>query len=367
MTSNLNKKGSLPSQLIREMISAGFIKGAMESSVKPSSLDLTISDEIYKVEGIFQPRPSETVRQVLEKIKKEKYSLEQPLLRNQMYLIRLNETLTLPKEVYAYCNPKSSSGRVDIHVRLVADGISRYDTVDKGWSGELWVSVMPKTFPVKMTAGQSFNQIRFFNEDTRLSNTELEIFMKESKLLWRLHESEPYTFDDLKIHDNDGAIIQQLDLEGPVVGYVGIKSEKVVDLGKINEYDPAEFFKPLKKEGDFLYLKKDEFYILSTREAVRVPPGLACEMVPMDERSGEFRSHYAGFIDPGWGWGKDGEGKGRPLTLEVRPFEDIIVRNKQPIAKIKFERMTDVPDIVYDGIQSNYSVQSGPKLGKNFK
>jgi dCTP deaminase len=116
-----------------------------------------------------------------------------------------------------------------------------------------------------------------------------------------------------------------------------------------------------------VYLKKGAFYILSTNEAVRVPPELACEMVPMDERSGEFRSHYAGFIDPGWGWGEKGEGKGRPLTLEVRPFEDLIVRHGQPIAKIKFERVNEVPVAAYDSMGSNYIKQSGPKLAKHFK
>lgn len=349
------------------MISAGFISGAAIGNVKPSSLDLTLSDEIYKVEGVFQPRPGETVRQVLEKIKKETHSFDRPLMRNQMYIIRLNETLTLPSDVYGYCNPKSSSGRVDIHVRMIADGVSRYDTLNKGWKGELWVSVVPKSFPVKMSPGQSYNQLRFFNEDTRLSNTELQIFMQDSKLLWKLDGSNAYTFNDLTVHDNDGAIIQQLDLSTDIVGYIGIQSDTVVDLGKIKHYDSADFFKPIEKEGDFVYLKKDQFYILSTHEAVRIPPELACEMVPMDERSGEFRSHYAGFIDPGWGWGKEGESNGRPLTLEVRPFEDIIVRHKQPIAKIRFERMAELPDVVYDSMDSNYLKQTGPKLGKNFK
>ena len=194
--------------------------------------------------------------------------------------------------------------------------------------------------------------------------------MQQYKLMWNMSKNRPYEYADFFIKDNDGSVIQTLDLagkEGDVVGYVGIKSDKVLDLGKINFYDFKDFFEPIKKQGDFIYLKKDEFYILSTREAVRVPPELACEMVSMDDRSGEFRSHYAGFIDPGWGWGKTGEEQGRPLTLEVRPFEDIIVRDNQPIAKIKFERMSAVPEIVYDGIPSNYSKQSGPKLGKNFK
>jgi dCTP deaminase len=151
------------------------------------------------------------------------------------------------------------------------------------------------------------------------------------------------------------------------LGYEGVKSNTVVDLSKIKFYDHKKFFKPVKKTGEYLHLKKDGFYILSTHEAVRVPPDLSCEMISMDERSGEFRSHYAGFIDPGWGWGEKGEGKGRPLTLEVRPFEDLIVRQGQPIAKVRFERLIEVPDVVYDATNSNYIVQTGPKLAKHFK
>ncbi|MEI6480546.1 MAG: 2'-deoxycytidine 5'-triphosphate deaminase [bacterium] len=361
------KRGALPSQLILELINAGYISGTDINNVKPGSLDLTLSDEVYKVEGIFQPKPSETVRQVLEKIKKQKHSLEQPLLKDQMYVIRVNEKISLPKSVYAYCNPKSSSGRVDVHVRLLADGVSRYDAVSSGFEGELWVSIVPKTFNVKMSVGQSYNQIRFFTSDTRFNDLELEVAMKQHKLLWSSNSNKTYLFDDLTISDKDGSIIQTLDLSGDIIGYVGRKTDKIIDLGKVGHYKASDFFKPIKKNGDFIYLKKGEFYILSTLEAVRVPPDLACEMVSMDERSGEFRSHYAGFIDPGWGWGSNGEGKGRQLTLEVRPFEDIIVRHNQPIAKIKFERMIDIPHSLYDAIGSNYTIQSGPKLGKHFK
>lgn len=363
-----HKIGALPSQTIQEMVRAGFIKGAKEENIRPSSLDLSISPEIYKVEGIFQPKPGETVRKVLECIKKTKHSIDKPLLRDQMYIARLNETLDLPETVYGYCNPKSTSGRIDIHVRLIADGVSRYDAVaPAGWKGELWVSIIPKTFPVKLYEGVTLNQLRFFNTDTRLNDLELEISMKKDKLLWRLDGKTPYNYDEIKIRDNDGSIILSLDLSGDPVGFIGVKNDDVVDLSKIKHYDWKRFFKPIKKKGDYVYLQQGEFYILSTGESVRVPPGLACEMVPMDERSGEFRSHYAGFIDPGWGWGEKGEGRGRPLTLEVRPFEDLIVRHRQPIAKIKFERITELPDMVYDGLASNYVKQSGPKLAKHFK
>lgn len=350
-----------------DMVRANFITGADEGNVKPSSLDLSLSDEIYESEGVFQPRKEEAVRDVLKQVKPKKYSLDKPLVCGKVYIIRLNEKLALPQAVYGFCNPKSTSGRLDVHVRLLADGTSRYDSIPRGFKGEMWVSVIPKTFPVKLYKGVSLNQLRFFNVDTRLSDLELEIAMARFKLLWRRDRKTPLKYEELKIRDNDNSLILTLDLEGEALGWESIASDNVIDLAHVGHYDSKKFFKPIKKKGGYIHLKKEAFYILSTREGVRVPPDLACEMVPMDERSGDFRSHYAGFIDPGWGWGKDGEGKGRPLTLEVRPFEDLIVRDGQPIAKIRFERLAELPDTTYDALDSNYKVQEGPRLAKHFK
>ncbi len=362
-------KGALPDSMIIKMIDGGFVKGANLANVRPSSLDLTVSNEIYDVVGVFQPRPKETVREVLAKISKKKLSLDDPLKQGGMYLVRLNETLSLPENVYAYCNPKSSSGRIDVHVRLLADRVSRYDAITPpGWQGELWLSIMPKTFAIRLSRDYSLNQIRFFNADTRFNELELELALQEQQLLWRAKQKVPFSYRELVIRDGDGASILTLDLSQKIVGYRGLVTKQVIDLSKINYYAWDKFFEPLTiQKADYLNLKRDYFYIFSTSEAVRVPPELACEMAPMDERSGEFRSHYAGFIDPGWGWGRAGEGKGRPLTLELRPFEDLIVRDRQPIAKIKFERMIKLPETVYDAGPSNYSKQSGPRLAKQFK
>ncbi len=360
------KFGVLPSQMIREMMEGGFVNGANPANVNPASLDLSLSDEMYRVEGVFLPRPGEKVRELLGKVDHTSHVFEHPLERDVTYLARLNETFALPAEVYGYCNPKSSTGRNDVHVRILADGVSRYDMVPERYRGELWLAIQPNSYPIQVRRGATLVQFRLFNHDTRLSELEFEMTMRKDNLLFDSH-GEPISYDRLKIKDGDGSVILRLDIEGDPLGYECFGVDEPVDFSKLNFYDPGKFFKKVKREGDFIRLKKGGFYVLSSKEAVRIPPYLACEMVPMDERSGEFRSHYAGFIDPGWGCGKEGEGKGRSLTLEVRPFEDMIVRERQVIAKIKFERMMDIPDMLYDASgKSNYSVQSGARLSKHF-
>lgn len=359
--------GALPSQTIRDLIVAGHVRAGLEENVAPASLDLTISDELYEVESVVQPRPGEPVRELLAYTGARRYSLDNPLVRGKVYLARLNEHGALPKTVYGYCNPKSSTGRLDVHVRVLADWVPRYDSlVPGGWKGELWIAIHPKSFSVVLGARQALSQLRLFTADTRLSELDFEIAQGHHSLLWR-RSGEAVSYDDITVSDRDGAPVLALELDSPMVGWVSKDTDKVIELDRVGGHDPADYFDEVIRENGHVRLLRDRFYILSTDEAVRVPPEYACEMAPMDERSGDFRSHYAGFIDPGWGWGTEGEGAGRPLTLEVRPFEDLVVRPGQPIAKIKFERMMQVPDVLYDTRGSNYTVQSGPRLAKQFR
>ena len=209
----LNGKGTLPSQTIIELIRAGFIQNAKEENVRPASLDLTISDEIYKVDGIFQPERGESVKKLLSKLKKPKHPISKPLERDQIYLIRLNEKLELPHSVYGFFNPRSTSGRIDLHVRLIADGVARYDSVTPGFAGELWAFVIPKTFPVKVYGGVSLNQIRFFNMDTRLNPYEVEVAVKNYKLLWHQEKDTAYKYEEMTVSDRDGSVVMTLDLD----------------------------------------------------------------------------------------------------------------------------------------------------------
>ena len=359
-------KGALPSQTLKEFIENGLIAGSDLNNISPASLDLTISDEAYQVDEIFLPKKDESVRNILSYTKHRSHDLSNILEHNVAYLIRLNEVLKLPKDIYGYCNPKSTTGRNDVHVRILADGISRYDTVPRGFAKELWAVVIPKSFPIRLFKGVPLSQMRLFNASSFFKEKEFKKIFAEQRLLSRI-DGKPYNYSDLKLNDNDSSIILTLDLSQDIMGYESRNVDNVLDFSKgVSSHEPVDFFEKITNRSDNIHLKKGRFYILSSHQAVRVPPELACEMVAMDEKSGEFRSHYAGYIDPGWGWGKKGEGTGRPLTLEVRPFEDLVIRHGQAIAKIRFERMADMPDVIYDCKDSNYIKQTGPKLSKHF-
>lgn len=360
-------QGALPAQTITKLIEQNCIQGAQTEHVSPASLDLTLSAEIYTIRGLILPQVGETIRDLLPLMEAESADVKHPVACGQLYLVRLNETLKLPQQVYGYCNPKSSTGRLDMHVRVLADGVPRYDSVTpKGFSGELWVAIAAQSFSVQLHEGTPLTQLRLFTGDSRFSELDLELALNDG-LVWHPSEDRPLSYPELVTNDKDGAVVLTALVDDGVCGYQCIATpDQVLDVHNLAHYPAADFFQPMYTDGGALRLKRDQFYILSAAERVKIPPFLASEMVPMDERSGDFRSHYAGFLDPGWGWGKEGEGKGRPFTLEVRPFEDLVVRAGQPIAKIKFERMVAEPDFHYDTKASNYLTQSGPKLGKQF-
>lgn len=361
--------GALPDKRIRELIENEFISGAQEVNVRPASLDLSITGEVFRVRGAFLPGFNETVEDAIKRVggvalKGEKILLE----RNCSYALLLNESVDgLPEGVYAYCNPKSSSGRVDMHVRLMVDYSSRYDSIEKGYQGPLWLLVVPKTFPVIVSPGLTLNQMRFFNHDTRLDEFDLEMkFISSGGLLFE-PDGKKIGFKDRRHSDRDGSVLLTLGLQFEYPGFKGLSTGEPIDLKLIKHYDPRYFFEPIHVLEWSLVLQEETFYILSTREFVRVPESLTCEMVPMDERSGDLRSHYAGFIDPGWGVGATGNERGRPLTLEVRSFDNrIIIHDGQPIAKIRHELMQMAPTGHYDQMAPTYGMQSGPKLGKQF-
>jgi dCTP deaminase len=356
--------GVLPIQTLRKLFRSGFIKDVGENYLNPASIDLPLSEEAYRVESIFLPIPGEDVRAALELVGAMPHRLADQLEVGVTYVIRIEGVWQLPESVYGYANPKSSTGRLNLFCRTVADRVTMYDSlIGPGWSGELWVLVRPDSFPVLVSPGLSLSQVRLFYGKSFLDPLEAEIAVKEYGFLFEPNGLKiPYK--DLERHADSFLLSIYV---GDGMGWECRGSRKVLDLAKLKHYDPEEFFVPVRKRDGSVILRKGMFYILSTEEGVMVPPGYSAELRAIDPRLGEFRSHAAGYIDPGWGWGTDGSEHGRPITLEVIPFEDTLIRPGQKIARIRYERMHEEPEINYDSANSNYVRQSGAKLSKHFK
>lgn len=362
-------QGTYPSQAIRallegqQIISEAPIK---KEQIQPSSLDLTLSAEAYSVPGSLLPLPGEDVRALMDKYMRHRLDLSQPrtLVRGEVYVVRLRERLALPSEVAAYANNKSSTGRIDLQTRVLTSDNPRYDKIPAGYQGELWLEIIPKSFDVRLQAGDSLNQAIFYAGREVLTAAELRALYAARPLLYS-PDGAPQPVGRAAAGE---ALLMTLDLDQPVVGYVAKKSFRPIDLASF-QHDPSEYFDPIPRPKDgALFLSQGAFYIFSTWEYVVVPPDLAVEMLPYDTSAGEFRAHYAGFFDPGFGYGERGELKGTPAVLEVRPYEDdLIVRHRQPVCKMAYERLLSVPDRLYgQGLKSHYADQRGPRLSKFF-
>jgi dCTP deaminase len=373
------KIGAIPSQKIREMIKKNCIKNADEKNIQPASLDLAISDEAYQMKGTFLPRLGEKIQDIVRNGISRRIDLSQPFEKNKIYWIKLQEELNLQKEFFAVSSNKSSTGRINIQARLLADGVPRFDRIhsrycknSNSYQGSLWIEIIPRSFSIKLTPGDKLNQLRFFNNCSRLSIREL----KNTYLKYQLLFGKDGNFiqgKEVKIRDDDATLILSVDLlnNKKIIGYKAISSDKILEFNRIKYYAPEDFFEPIfAPENGYLILEKNEFYIFSTKEFVRVPSNLAAEMIAYDISSGEFRSHYAGFFDPGFGYGKNGEIKGTPAVLEVRAFDNnFILRDGQPICKMVYDKLSEQPDLIYGekNLGSHYAFQRGPKLSKHFK
>ena len=349
------------------------VQGIQKSCLQPSSLDLTLSAEAYKLPGSILPLATESVRELLEKLRVEKQQvldLTQPVLldRNRVYMVRLQEILDLPPNVSAYCNNKSSTGRIDVSTRTVTDCNPRYDKIPRGYKGEVWLQITSRSFDVVLQQGLTLNQAIFYTERHLLPSSEMrELYDSLTSLLYD-RDGQPIPLEDAFL--DEGGLMLTLDLDQPIVGYVARRTFHPLDLTQVGAHAATQFFDPIPRpeEGDYLWLEKGRFYIFSTFEYIRVPSHLASEMIPFDSTSGEFRAHYAGFFDPGFGFGFEGEVKGTPAVLEVRCYEDdLVIRHRQPIARMQFESLDQPPSKIYDtSCGSTYAHQRGPRLSKYF-
>jgi dCTP deaminase len=354
--------GILPADGIRALFQNGAIvtgRPLDADQVQPASLDLRLGETAYRVRASFLPGPDRLVVDRLEKLTLHEFSLSAGAVLETgcVYIVPLMESLRLPADVAAAANPKSSTGRLDVFTRVITDKAREFDTIPAGYVGPLYLEVSPRTFPVLVRAGSRLSQMRFRRGEARLDDT----------ALLALHQKETLVAGVPHIANG---ITVTIDLGGTdgIVGYRAKRHTGVIDVDKRGRYDPADFWEPIPRHRTTeLILDPDQFYILVSREAVHVPPDYAAEMVPFDPLVGEFRVHYAGFFDPGFGHSAAG-GRGSRAVLEVRSHEvPFILEDGQVVGRLVYERLTARPDKLYgEDLGSNYQAQ-GLKLSKHFR
>ena len=363
--------GILPSQSIEELIAAGHITATppvAPEQIQPSSLDLRIGPVAYRIRASFLSSRNSRVIDKLHDNHLYKIDLTRPavLERGCAYIAPLLEELSLPSDISGKANPKSTTGRLDVFTRLITDFGSEFERVPAGYKGKLYTEIVPRTFSIVLHEGARLNQLRLRRGNPPPSDSELE----------RLHESETlvYTENDVR---GDALISNKslwlsVDLNGDensdIIGYKARRNTALIDLSKINHYDPLEYWEPIHRtKSRSLVLDPRDFYILASKERVRIPHNFAAEMVPYDPSVGEFRIHYAGFFDPGFGYGAD-DIKGTHAVLEVRSHEvPFLLEDGQVVGRLVFERLLSAPSKVYgQGIGSSYQHQR-LALSKHFR
>lgn len=363
---NLSLNGVLPDKHIKTILSEGVVSYGNANKIGSSSLDTTLSGEMYTVRGFPLSSQGQTIRDLLKKVSASKFDIDQPIIPGQMYIARLNEEVDLSRiqNLYSYANPKSTSGRDDIFVRLLANGASAYDTIPFNYKGDLWISIQSNSFVVGLSNNDSLNQLRFFTADTRIQTREELVILtrEEGGLIFNLDGT--LIQEEERFISNNGSVLLPIDLESEIVGYESIATDEVLHFSQIGTLDPKLFWREIPRpKNKMLFLKKGHFYLLSCGVASRVPAGFACEMLPIDDRIAHARVHYAGYIDDGWGGSK-----GAPLTLEVRAYEDMYLQPGQPIARLVYEKMADKAIKSYsERVTSNYRHQKRVELPKHFK
>lgn len=354
-------QGVLPSQAIKAMVADGQITATepiFKGQVQPASLDLRLGTKAYRVRASFLTGNAKTVQSRLQEFQMHEIDLAggAVLEKGCVYVVPLMEGLKLPKDINAVANAKSSTGRLDVFTRCIVDNGIEFDRIEAGYKGPLYAEISPRSFSVLVRPGMRLNQIRFRRGKTVLTDEWLQV----------LH-------DDIGLVDGDAQIDQGLgfsvDLAMPdsLVGYRAKPHTGLIDLDLINHYTPAKYWEPVFAESGRIILDPGAFYILVSREAVHIPPNCAAEMAPYLAMVGEFRVHYAGFFDPGFGNANAG-GKGSRGVLEVRCHEaPFALEHGQSVGRLIYEYMAEVPDILYGAdLKSNYQGQ-GLKLSKHFK
>ncbi|MEQ8577759.1 MAG: 2'-deoxycytidine 5'-triphosphate deaminase [Balneola sp.] len=391
---HLHTKGILPVQKLKilrdlEILDSHPDYPINDNQFQPNSLDLRLGEVAYRVRCSFLPE-NETVEQKIEKLEQYSFSIKDGavLEENCVYIIPLLERLNLPKSHYstqngvsdnseevklfspenlsAKANPKSSTGRLDVFTRVITDYSHRFEEIAPGYQGQLYLEVVPKSFSIKVRTGQRLNQLRVRHG--------FEVVPDQDLL--RIHASDPLLFDEnikpvsmqqIKVNKGLFMSVQLKGKKGEIIGYKAKKHNNFIDLENIGHYDVDEFWEPIYATSESTFILEPEaFYIFASKERIRVPAKLACEMMAYDTGSGELRTHYAGFFDSGFGGSV--EDKGARAVLEVRSHDvPFMIEDGQTLFSMQFEPNTELPEFIYgEEIDSNYQGQ-GLKLGKHFK
>ena len=358
--------GILPSHVLSRLLEQGreitasepFAKG----QIQPASIDLRLGPVAYRVRASFLPGPAATVEEKLRTVFMHEVDLREGAVLEAgcVYIVPLLERADFSTRISGGANPKSSTGRIDVFTRLITDYAPSFDRVEPGYRGALYAEICPQTFPILVRKGSRLNQLRIRHGSPSFGDAALK----------RLHEQIPLVDGEPNIDDG---LALSIDLKGSAdvgkrIGFRAKKHTGLIDVDKVGALDPADYWEPIEANarGDMV-LDPDEFYILVSRERVAIPPDHAAEMVPFNPLVGEFRVHYAGFFDPGFGYepGKPPSARG---VLEVRSREvPFILEHGQIIGRLIFERLTDPPPEGYgEGLGSSYQRQ-GLKLSKHFR
>jgi len=350
--------------MIEALAAEGHIRAPfpfVAGQVQPASLDMRLGKRCWRMRASFLPGEAGLVEDRINAYSLHEIDLSAGAVLETgcVYVAELLETLALPPDISATANPKSSTGRLDVFTRLISDRASAFDTIAPGYSGPIYAEISPRTFPILVRMGSRLSQMRFRRGEARINDQALLALHQRARLV-----------------DREAALIQDgvvlsVDLAGfgagQRVGYRGKRHCGLVDVDRVGAYPMAEYWEPITLAGRRdLILDPNEFYILASKEAVHVPPDHAAEMVPFDAMMGEFRVHYAGFFDPGFGHAAAG-GAGARAVLEVRSRDvPFIIEDGQVVGRLIYERMAQAPEKLYGaGLKSNYQAQ-GLKLSKHF-
>lgn len=354
--------GVLPNQSIEQMIADNQIaamRKILQEQIQPASLDLRLGSVAYRVRASFLSGHDARVSDRLKEFEMHRVDLQDGavLEKGCVYVVPLMESLALPDDVQAVANAKSSTGRLDLLTRTITDGGTEFDRVVPGYHGPLYAEICPRSFSVLVRPGMRLNQIRFRQGQAVLADDDLRA----------LHAKTPLVDGTAVIDDGLGFSVDLRLKDTTLVGYRAKPHTGVIDLEQIGKYNAADYWEEVHSSNGQIILDPGAFYILVSREAVTIPPEYAAEMAPFLAMVGEFRVHYAGFFDPGFGYA-DAGGSGSRGVLEVRCHEaPFVLEHGQIVGRLVYERMANVPTQLYGaGIASNYQGQ-GLKLSKHFR